>query len=150
MEETGAAQYYRDARILPIYEGTNGIQAIDLVTRKLPLGNGEVVDIQREVDRLIDERPGRTLLHVPYDEAAVQMHPLVWRSAGPTASYLVDASGERLIVPYYDPRLRDAPPAIDSQFLSRFEHFLADTRWPEASRRAWSPRSGRSCLPGSG
>ena len=43
MEETGAAQYYRDARILPIYEGTNGIQAIDLVTRKLPLGDGAVV-----------------------------------------------------------------------------------------------------------
>ena len=43
MEETGAAQFYRDARILPIYEGTNGIQAIDLVTRKLPLANGEVV-----------------------------------------------------------------------------------------------------------
>ncbi|MEW5965194.1 MAG: acyl-CoA dehydrogenase family protein [Pseudomonadota bacterium] len=43
IEETGAAQYYRDARILPIYEGTNGIQAIDLVTRKLPLVNGEVV-----------------------------------------------------------------------------------------------------------
>ena len=43
IEETGAAQYYRDARILPIYEGTNGIQAIDLVTRKLPLGGGAVV-----------------------------------------------------------------------------------------------------------
>jgi alkylation response protein AidB-like acyl-CoA dehydrogenase len=43
VEETGAAQYYRDARILPIYEGTNGIQAIDLVTRKLPLGGGDVV-----------------------------------------------------------------------------------------------------------
>jgi hypothetical protein len=43
VEETGAAQYLRDARILPIYEGTNGIQAIDLVTRKLPLGNGAVV-----------------------------------------------------------------------------------------------------------
>jgi len=43
IEETGAAQYFRDARILPIYEGTNGIQAIDLVTRKLPLVNGEVV-----------------------------------------------------------------------------------------------------------
>ena len=42
IEETGAGQYYRDARILPIYEGTNGIQAIDLVTRKLPLGNGDV------------------------------------------------------------------------------------------------------------
>jgi alkylation response protein AidB-like acyl-CoA dehydrogenase len=40
IEETGAAQYYRDARILPIYEGTNGIQAIDLVTRKLPVAGG--------------------------------------------------------------------------------------------------------------
>ena len=35
IEETGAAQYYRDARITPIYEGTNGIQAMDLVGRKL-------------------------------------------------------------------------------------------------------------------
>jgi len=43
VEETGAAQYLRDARILPIYEGTNGIQAIDLVTRKLPLAGGAVV-----------------------------------------------------------------------------------------------------------
>jgi alkylation response protein AidB-like acyl-CoA dehydrogenase len=44
IEETGAAQHYRDARILPIYEGTNGIQAIDLVTRKLPLEGGKVVE----------------------------------------------------------------------------------------------------------
>lgn len=43
IEETGAAAYYRDARIAPIYEGTNGIQAIDLVTRKLPLGSGQHV-----------------------------------------------------------------------------------------------------------
>jgi acyl-CoA dehydrogenase len=43
IEETGAAQYYRDARILPIYEGTNGIQAIDLITRKLKLKNGETL-----------------------------------------------------------------------------------------------------------
>jgi hypothetical protein len=44
IEETGAAQHYRDARILPIYEGTNGIQAIDLLTRKLPLEGGKVVE----------------------------------------------------------------------------------------------------------
>ncbi len=43
IEETGAAQYYRDARILPIYEGTNGIQAIDLMGRKLALGKGKAV-----------------------------------------------------------------------------------------------------------
>jgi acyl-CoA dehydrogenase len=43
IEETGAARYLRDARIAPIYEGTNGIQAIDLVTRKLPLSGGAQV-----------------------------------------------------------------------------------------------------------
>ncbi|MGE0230570.1 MAG: acyl-CoA dehydrogenase [Flavobacteriaceae bacterium] len=42
IEETGAAQHLRDARITPIYEGTNGIQAIDLVTRKLPMAGGAV------------------------------------------------------------------------------------------------------------
>jgi acyl-CoA dehydrogenase len=54
IEETGAAQHYRDARIAPIYEGTNGIQAIDLVTRKLPLAGGATArecigDIRRTV-----------------------------------------------------------------------------------------------------
>ncbi len=55
IEETGAAQHYRDARIAAIYEGTNGIQAIDLVTRKLPLAGGATVmayigDIRRTLE----------------------------------------------------------------------------------------------------
>jgi acyl-CoA dehydrogenase len=55
IEETGAAQHYRDARIAQIYEGTNGIQAIDLVTRKVPLSGGAVVhgyieELRRTVD----------------------------------------------------------------------------------------------------
>jgi alkylation response protein AidB-like acyl-CoA dehydrogenase len=54
IEETGAAQHFRDARIAPIYEGTNGIQAIDLVTRKLPQSGGQAVrdcldDLRRTV-----------------------------------------------------------------------------------------------------
>ena len=43
IEETGAAQHMRDARIAAIYEGTNGVQAIDLVQRKLPLSGGAAV-----------------------------------------------------------------------------------------------------------
>jgi alkylation response protein AidB-like acyl-CoA dehydrogenase len=43
IEETGAAQHLRDARIAAIYEGTNGIQSLDLAMRKLPLGGGAVV-----------------------------------------------------------------------------------------------------------
>jgi 3-(methylthio)propanoyl-CoA dehydrogenase len=43
IEETGAAQYLRDARIAPLYEGTNGIQANDLVARKLARDHGEAI-----------------------------------------------------------------------------------------------------------
>jgi alkylation response protein AidB-like acyl-CoA dehydrogenase len=44
IEESGAPQFYRDARITPIYEGTNGIQALDLVMRKLPMHGGAVIN----------------------------------------------------------------------------------------------------------
>jgi acyl-CoA dehydrogenase len=55
IEETGAAQHYRDARIAQIYEGTNGIQAIDLVTRKLPLAGGKAVESYlAELQAIID------------------------------------------------------------------------------------------------
>jgi alkylation response protein AidB-like acyl-CoA dehydrogenase len=47
IEETGAAQYMRDARIAAIYEGANGVQAIDLAQRKLPLSGGATA--QREI-----------------------------------------------------------------------------------------------------
>jgi alkylation response protein AidB-like acyl-CoA dehydrogenase len=43
IEETGAAQHYRDARIAPIYEGTNGVQALDLAGRKLRTADGAVM-----------------------------------------------------------------------------------------------------------
>ena len=57
MEETGAAQHYRDARIAPIYEGTNGVQAIDLVGRKLAMADGEgahalIRDMRASADNL--------------------------------------------------------------------------------------------------
>jgi hypothetical protein len=43
VEETGAAQFWRDVRITPIYEGTNGIQAADLVGRKLARDGGDAM-----------------------------------------------------------------------------------------------------------
>ena len=51
IEETGAAQFLRDARILPIYEGTNGIQAMDLVGRKMADGGEAAFRLIDEVQR---------------------------------------------------------------------------------------------------
>jgi acyl-CoA dehydrogenase len=56
VEETGAAQHLRDARIAGIYEGANGIHGIDLVTRKLPLSGGETVRAQIGRMRAIAQR----------------------------------------------------------------------------------------------
>src|SRR5690242_6397756 len=65
IEETGAAQHYRDARIAAIYEGTNGIQALDLVSRKIPLSGGKTVsayiDELRTTAERIDARSEATL-----------------------------------------------------------------------------------------
>jgi alkylation response protein AidB-like acyl-CoA dehydrogenase len=56
IEETGIAQRYRDIRIAAIYEGTNGIQAMDLVGRKLPMRAGGVVDdLLRRIEALDGE-----------------------------------------------------------------------------------------------
>ena len=60
VEETGAAQHLRDARIAPIYEGTNGIQAIDLVGRKILRDKGDglaalVADLREWTEELPDE-----------------------------------------------------------------------------------------------
>jgi alkylation response protein AidB-like acyl-CoA dehydrogenase len=56
VEETGVAQYLRDSRIAPIYEGTNGIQAIDLAIRKVPMrGGGVVNDLLAQMEALDGE-----------------------------------------------------------------------------------------------
>ncbi len=67
IEETGAAQYLRDARIAPIYEGANGIQANDLVGRKLGRDGGEAArELFAEMRPILSEiggRPGWESMH---------------------------------------------------------------------------------------
>ncbi len=65
IEETGAASLLRDARIAPIYEGTNGIQAIDLVARKLPQSGGEHVHgYIGELKAIVDELRGSNVVEL--------------------------------------------------------------------------------------
>jgi alkylation response protein AidB-like acyl-CoA dehydrogenase len=85
VEETGAAQHYRDARIAPIYEGTNGIQAMDLVARKLPQGHwralfadmrADIADAGPLADALgaLEQATAWLLAH-PGDDAAAGASP---------------------------------------------------------------------------
>ena len=105
VEETGAAQYFRDARIAPIYEGTNGIQAMDLVLRKLPMQGGAVV---RE---LITEMTDVLSAMNDYDDLGVFRDELTTAIQG-----LADTSawlGERLAAGDIDSALAAASPYLN-------------------------------------
>ena len=80
IEEAGAAQYFRDSRIAPIYEGTNGIQAIDLVMRKvLGMGNSAATDA---VNRFREVGLSATAIA---EKAFGNLGPIVTEAAGELA-----------------------------------------------------------------
>ena len=74
VEETGAAQHWRDSRIAPIYEGTNGIQAADLVTRKLGMDGGEALaPVLADIARDAGEESGLAALAADCESVALWM-----------------------------------------------------------------------------
>jgi 3-(methylthio)propanoyl-CoA dehydrogenase len=82
IEETGAAQLLRDSRIAPIYEGTNGIQAVDLVLRKVPLESGAVVaGLIGEMTEELATMEGHAELSLFREELAVAIQGLGETSA---------------------------------------------------------------------
>ncbi|WP_174286347.1 acyl-CoA dehydrogenase [Sphingomonas bacterium] len=105
VEETGAAQYFRDARITPIYEGTNGIQAADLVGRKLSMENGAVfaaliADIRGEAKdarllALVDacEGIGRRLATADADDRLAASYPFLTMLSVATCGWLMERQG---------------------------------------------------------
>ena len=98
VEETGVAQYLRDSRIAPIYEGTNGIQALDLMFRKLPLDNGQAMQrLLTDVNKVIDEmNNGGELLSDLAQKLKVEVDKLsevtLWLGSKMLEGELVDAS----------------------------------------------------------
>ena len=98
VEETGVAQYLRDSRIAPIYEGTNGIQALDLMFRKLPLDNGQAMQrLLADVNKVIDEmNEGGEVLSDLAQKLKVEVNRLsevtLWLGSKMLEGELVDAS----------------------------------------------------------
>ena len=102
VEETGAAQHYRDARIAPIYEGTNGIQAADFVGRKLGLDgglafDGLIADIRAEceapsIEALADavEIAAATLRVAGHENRLAGSYPFMTMCAVVSAGWLME------------------------------------------------------------
>ncbi len=105
IEETGIAQCFRDARITPIYEGTNGIQAADLVGRKLSMDNGGVLialiaEMRAEardagLHALIDacDEVARRLLAVDVDNRLAASYPFLTMLATAVCGWLMERQG---------------------------------------------------------
>ena len=108
IEETGAAQHLRDARIAPIYEGTNGIQAADFVGRKIGLDGGAALDAlfadiraeaeHEELIALTDEVEilVATARNAEPDDRLVSSYPLMTMVAVLTAGWLMERMGRAI------------------------------------------------------
>jgi alkylation response protein AidB-like acyl-CoA dehydrogenase len=143
IEETGAAQHLRDARIAPIYEGTNGIQAADLVGRKLGLDgglafDGLIADVRADAldPRLIAltdqvEVAAQTLRDMAPDDRQAGSYPFLTMCAVLVGGWLV----ERIA------RTGDA----DARTLAAARYFLAAVV-PEASGLAAGAEAGAAML----
>ena len=106
IEETGAARFLRDARVTPIYEGTNGIQAADLVGRKLGLDNGNafaslIADMHGEARNtglraLIDacQQIGRRLATADADDRLAASYPFLTMLSVATCGWLLERQAQ--------------------------------------------------------
>jgi hypothetical protein len=89
IEETGAAQHYRDARIAPIYEGTNGIQAMDLVGRKLSQDGGQAAR-----DLIADMKATLAQLPKLYSGKPVERFAAAVEAVEDATLWLIDAKAD--------------------------------------------------------
>jgi alkylation response protein AidB-like acyl-CoA dehydrogenase len=138
IEETGAAQHYRDARISPIYEGTNGIQAADLVGRKLGIEGGAVfagllAEIRAEagteprLSTLVDacEEAGGRLLSAEPDDRLAASYPFLDMVSVAVAGWLLARQAAAL-------GADDGDPGFKAMKLASARFYL-DQIVPEAS-----------------
>ncbi len=149
IEETGAAQHYRDARIAPIYEGTNGIQAADLVGRKLAGDGGAglaalIADMRAEAKdadlvSLIDavEGIGQWMLEADVDDRLAGSVPFLTMTSVATAGWLLErqarVAADRLAADDGDPAFLKAKQASVAFFLA---HIVTEALGLEASAKA--------------
>ena len=133
IEETGVAQHYRDARITTIYEGTNGIQAIDLVGRKLGMKGGAVIlGLFDEMDAMHD----KLLKHPELLASAGELKSAVNAVRGTTQWFFENATNQVAVLSGATPYLRQLSTLVGGYVMAKSAHIAMHSDLSEEEKNA--------------
>jgi alkylation response protein AidB-like acyl-CoA dehydrogenase len=133
IEETGVAQHYRDARITTIYEGTNGIQAMDLVGRKLGMKGGAVVlGLFDEMDAMHD----KLLKHSELLASAAELKSAVTAVRGTTNWFFENATNQVAVLSGATPYLRQLSTLVGGYVMAKSAHIALHSDLSEEEKSA--------------
>ena len=133
IEETGVAQHYRDARITTIYEGTNGIQAMDLVGRKLGMKGGAVIlSLFDEMDEMHD----KLLKHPELLASAAELKSAVNAVRGTTQWFFENATNQVAVLSGATPYLRQLSTLVGGYVMAKSAHIAMHSDLPEEEKSA--------------
>lgn len=119
IEETGVAQHYRDARITTIYEGTNGIQAMDLVGRKLGMKGGAVVmSLFDDIDAL----DAKLIKHPELEKTANELRCAVAAVRETTQWFFQNATNQVAVLSGATPYLRQLSTLVGGYVMAKSAH----------------------------
>jgi alkylation response protein AidB-like acyl-CoA dehydrogenase len=145
VEEGGAAQFYRDARIAPIYEGANGIQAIDLYGRKLLSDRGEAMRaLIAEAEAVGDEAVSRAAAAL--DEATGYMLAAPRADALAGAAPYLELAGEVAGAMLFAQGVKAAPVGAHRTEMQQLAAFFAATVLSHAPARLAAVKIGADAL----
>jgi alkylation response protein AidB-like acyl-CoA dehydrogenase len=133
IEETGVAQHYRDARITTIYEGTNGIQAMDLVGRKLGMKGGAVIlGLFDEMDAMHD----KLLKHPELLASAAELKSAAAAVRGTTNWFFENATNQVAVLSGATPYLRQLSTLVGGYVMAKSAHIAVHSDLSEEEKSA--------------
>ena len=133
IEETGVAQHYRDARITTIYEGTNGIQAMDLVGRKLGMKGGAVIlSLLDEMDVM----EAKIAKHPELALSATELKKAIGAVRETTQWFFQNATNQVAVLSGATPYLRQLSTLVGGYVMAKSAHIAVHAEMPENEKSA--------------
>jgi alkylation response protein AidB-like acyl-CoA dehydrogenase len=133
IEETGVAQHYRDARITTIYEGTNGIQAMDLVGRKLGMKGGAVV---LSLFDDMDVMEAKIVKHPELAASAAELKKAIAAVRETTQWFFANATNQTAVLSGATPYLRQLSTLVGGYVMAKSAHVAVHSDMPEHEKEA--------------